>query len=222
MAGPLQVFMVRMWVSLWNAPSRPLLHVSTWLILTCSSLYAPEPNHRENLAAVKGIQEFGLKSAHTFLLLLRCSSSFLFCVLVCSAYQRSHLFCEKHRLRFSRVMRQFLFCSASLQIDFSGATACRLIIQRDLDSCMTRRRLDTRKPHVFLSFGGGAVALQRYSCQPLPLVINQFPANKELILLFKIPPTPSFFIVEAVRKSLQEWDWGGREKRKVKEKWGKK
>lgn len=97
-------------------------------------------------------------------------------------------------IRFSRVMRQFLFCSASLQIDFSGAAACRLIIQRDLDSCMTRQRLDTRKPHVFLSFGGGAVALQRYSCQPLPLVINQFPANKEFILLFKIPPTPPFLL----------------------------
>lgn len=150
MAGPLQVFMVRMWASLWNAPSRPLLHVSTWLILTCSSLYAPEPNHRENLAAVKGIQEIGLKSAHTFLLLLlRCSSSFLFCVLVCSAYQRSHLFCEKHTLLPSHATVFVLQCIPSNWFFRSGG------LQRDLDSCMTRQRLDARKPHVFLSFWGG-------------------------------------------------------------------
>lgn len=128
MAGPLQVFMVRMWASLWNAPSRPLLHVSTWLILTSSSLYAPEPNHRENLAAVKGIQEIGLKSAHTFLLLLCCSSSFLFCVLVCSAYQRSHLFCEKHTLLPSHatvfvlqcIPSNWFFRSGGLQADNSA------------------------------------------------------------------------------------------------------
>lgn len=115
MASPLQVFMVRMWVSLWNAPSRPLLRVSTWLILTppCSSLYAPELNHRENLAAVKVIQEIGLKSAHTILLLLRRSSSFLFCVHVCSAYQRSHLFCEKHTLLPSHATVFVLQCIPS-------------------------------------------------------------------------------------------------------------
>lgn len=191
MAGPLQVFMVRMWASLWNAPSRPLLHVSTWLILTCSSLYAPEPNHRENLAAVKGIQEIGLKSAHTFLL-LRCSSSFLFCVLVCSAYQRSHLFCEKHTLLPSHATVFVLQCIPSNWFFRSGG------LQAD-NSAWLGQLYDqtetwyTQTSCISLFLGGGAVALQRYSCQPLPLVINQFPTNKKFILLFKIPPHPLLF-----------------------------
>lgn len=78
--------------------------------------------------ADKGIQEIGLKSAHTFLLLLRCSSSFLFCVLVCSAYQRSHLFCEKHTLLPSHatvfvlqcIPSNWFFRSGGLQADNSA------------------------------------------------------------------------------------------------------
>lgn len=78
-------------------------------------------------------------------------------------------------IRFSRVMRQFLFCSASLQIDFSGAAACRLIIQRDLDSCMTRQRLDTRKPHVFLSFGGGGCSTTALQLSASPFSYQSIP-----------------------------------------------
>lgn len=148
MAGPLQVFMVRMWASLWNAPSRPLLHVS------CIHPYM----HQSRITGKISLQWKGFRRSDWNLHTHSSSSSAAlphFCSVCLCVQHINDLTSSVKNIRFSRFMRQFLFCSASLQIDFSGAAACRLIIQHDLDSCMTRQRLDTRKPHVFLSFWGG-------------------------------------------------------------------
>lgn len=243
--SPLQVFMLKMWVSQRNAPSHPLTRRSGWLTLRTS-----HSSKSLRKAAARLTQRWPRIGFFLFLFFFGCfccfyqlklnrenlhttSSSSPALVKGCACARVRHISGHVHLLsrrtgscdgtpRCHILARGTVF-----KIDF--AREAGLWIDKSAWVWQLRGQTglihtDLMRIYIYL-FTYLVFFLQPYSCQPSPWIINQFTADKKFILLFKI----GFFfsalpIVGAVCKSLREREdgakdtkvWGKRERRERK------
>lgn len=194
-ASPLQVFMLKMWVSQWNAHSHPLMRASTWLILITP---LSSKSLRKALCTATDSKMTLCRCFFFFLLLYflffhqlklnpenlhttpRSSSALKkLYVHLCSAYQWSHLppLSQEYAL-LSHVTATCAasFCSAvhSFKLILQEKLACGLISLHESDSCVARQRLDTQRPHVF-------ILLFFYLFFSAALQLSAFPLNYQSI-----------------------------------------
>lgn len=230
LGSPLQVFMLKMWVSHWNAPSHPLMRRSGWLTLRTShsskSLRKAAARLTQRwpriffiiysfiyLLVVVVVVFYQLKLNRENLHTTPSSSSALLKGCACARLRYITFTCSHAGMGHvtAPCAATFLLAVQSSKLILQEKLPCGLISQHESDSCVARQAwyTGTSCVYIFIYLFIVFFFLQPYSCQPSPWISNQFTADKKFILLFKI----GFFfsalpIVGAVCKSLREREDG--------------
>lgn len=160
LGSPLQVVMLKMWVSKWNAPSHPLMRRSGWLTLRTS-----HSSKSLRKAAARLTQRWPRIFFYQFIYF------FIYWLLFLSTQIESTTRPQAPLRLFSKAARALVTFTCSLAgmshvtapcaatfllVERSSKSILQeklpygLISQHESDSCVARQRLDTQGPHAYI------------------------------------------------------------------------